>query len=567
MGGCLYPESLVQNHTESLRQNIPGNAHSLSNTQVIHTSSYPERLCWFHPLDLNYRRDMLTKHVRLYHFKASSKYTVVFTPNASAALKLVGEAYPFTRDSCLVSVRTFYLCTTLPHQIWYKKVHGIRAFAAREGAKTVYIPSTPSGGFEAFRTEVRIFDFSVMTPLLMIHQEILIKHRPRSRDAAPSLFIMTGQSNVFNSKSPLYMITRSASLGYDTMMDAAALTPTCNFSLSEFPVDALLQDVWTSHWSWRFDREKILFEATPTAVVYWWNSRLCPSTWDSGNPRPQLTWTVWGKNNCEALPRQSDVFNKDSTVNYLHFSAIKDGLCFLSAYLPFLPLRLSSLLLHPLSALTQLRHDSTGNSVVRILSKLPSGRVKTVGEQSDVGSVMSLVFLGVDYSRTPTPDGHSPLHFFISKYHYVYSPWGKWCQILCSVCCFDETHLEISLRTGCMYNPGGVAAMLGPEEQGLMQQLLPGVTVHDVTEKMGPAGVVRIRLGLASNFQDVWKLVCTIRFANLQGNSCGVSGWNLVVSLHLGVVSNLWLCYCSLIISDVISISRQILDLGIAIVN
>jgi len=55
MGGCLYPESLIQNHTEFLRQNILGNTHSLSNTQVIHTSSYPERLCWFHPLDLNYR--------------------------------------------------------------------------------------------------------------------------------------------------------------------------------------------------------------------------------------------------------------------------------------------------------------------------------------------------------------------------------------------------------------------------------------------------------------------------------------------------------------------------------
>jgi len=107
----------------------------------------------------------------------------------------------------------------------------------------------------------------------------------------------------------------------------------------------------------------------------------------------------------------------------LHLPAIKDGLCFLSTYLPFLPLRLSSLLLYLSSALTQLRHDSTGNPVVRILSKLPSRRIRTVGEQSDVGSVMSLVFLGVNYSRTPTPDGHSPLHC-------VYSPREKCCQIL-----------------------------------------------------------------------------------------------------------------------------------------
>lgn len=38
----------------------------------------------------------------LSHFKASSDYTVIFTANASAALKLVGESYPFTKGSTLV---------------------------------------------------------------------------------------------------------------------------------------------------------------------------------------------------------------------------------------------------------------------------------------------------------------------------------------------------------------------------------------------------------------------------------------------------------------------------------
>jgi len=38
----------------------------------------------------------------LSHFRAPSEYTVVFTANASAALKIVGEAYPFTGGSSLV---------------------------------------------------------------------------------------------------------------------------------------------------------------------------------------------------------------------------------------------------------------------------------------------------------------------------------------------------------------------------------------------------------------------------------------------------------------------------------
>ena len=38
----------------------------------------------------------------LSYFNASSDYTVVFTANASAALKLVAEAFPFTGGSSLV---------------------------------------------------------------------------------------------------------------------------------------------------------------------------------------------------------------------------------------------------------------------------------------------------------------------------------------------------------------------------------------------------------------------------------------------------------------------------------
>jgi molybdenum cofactor sulfurtransferase len=67
----------------------------------------------------------------------------------------------------------------------------------------------------------------------------------------------------------------------------------------------------------------------------------------------------------------------------------------------------------------------------------------------------------------------------------------------------------ISLRTGCMCNPGGAAAILGIQDN--MKQLYPGVTLKDFESIVGrELGVVRISLGLASNFQDVWKVV---RFA------------------------------------------------------
>jgi len=65
---------------------------------------------------------------------------------------------------------------------------------------------------------------------------------------------------------------------------------------------------------------------------------------------------------------------------------------------------------------------------------------------------------------------------------------------------------NISLRTGCMCNPGGAAAILGIVEE--MSQLYTGVTLSDFEKRMGrELGVVRISLGLASNFHDVWRVI------------------------------------------------------------
>lgn len=60
----------------------------------------------------------------------------MFTANATAALKLVGEAYPFKSNSG-------YILGADSHN----SVHGIREYASRRGAEVHYIPSTSTGGF------------------------------------------------------------------------------------------------------------------------------------------------------------------------------------------------------------------------------------------------------------------------------------------------------------------------------------------------------------------------------------------------------------------------------------
>lgn len=48
-----------------------------------------------------------------------------------------------------------------------------------------------------------------------------------------------------------------------------------------------------------------------------------------------------------------------------------------------------------------------------------------------------------------------------------------------------------------------------------MRKLYPGVTLNDFERHMGrELGVVRISLGLASNFQDVWRV---LEFVSLVG--------------------------------------------------
>lgn len=65
---------------------------------------------------------------------------------------------------------------------------------------------------------------------------------------------------------------------------------------------------------------------------------------------------------------------------------------------------------------------------------------------------------------------------------------------------------NISLRTGCVCNPGGAAALLGLQDD--MALLEPGVTLKDFQTHVGhELGVVRISLGLASSFADIWQVL------------------------------------------------------------
>ncbi|KIJ15659.1 hypothetical protein PAXINDRAFT_62190, partial [Paxillus involutus ATCC 200175] len=418
MGGAQHPESLVRVHGDFLTHSVMGNTHSVSNSSRLSSKCAGE-----------------AREAVLSFFRAPPGYTVIFTANATGALKLAGEAFPFKEGS------TFVLGADS-----HNSVHGIREFAARRGAQVHYIPSTNTGGFVPSAAK-----------------DLLQTNRPPS-SLSPSLFALTGQSNITNAKNSLSVLQYASSLGYYTVLDAAALAPTSVISLTETPVDAMAISFYKMF-------------GYPTGV----GALIVKESFLEVLERP---WFAGGTVDIVQVPgtlitRAPKLYERfeDGTINYLTLSAVTDGLRFLSAYLPFLPLRLSCLMHFLTSSLARLSHDTTGTPVVKILSRLPSRRLRSIGEQSDAGSTVSLIFL--------SPTGEMLPNSFIEHV---------------------ATTQNISLRTGCMCNPGGAASLLGIQD--FMGRLCSGVTLKDFETIVGrELGVVRISLGLGSDWGDVWRVI------------------------------------------------------------
>jgi molybdenum cofactor sulfurtransferase len=75
---------------------------------------------------------------------------------------------------------------------------------------------------------------------------------------------------------------------------------------------------------------------------------------------------------------------------------------------------------------------------------------------------------------------------------------------------YASTKHKISLRTGCMCNPGGAAAILGVQAE--TDKFYSGITYEEFENIVGKElGVVRLSLGLASDFYDVHRVLRFVR--------------------------------------------------------
>ena len=130
-GAAVPAQALLSAHAQRMRGRCFGNPHSESPASTA-SADLVERA----------RRAVLA------HFSAPpDEYAVIFTPNATGACRIVGEAYPF-------GPRTRLVLTYDNHN----SVNGIREFARSRGAITQYVPFCSPG-------ELRVDDEAIRQAL------------------------------------------------------------------------------------------------------------------------------------------------------------------------------------------------------------------------------------------------------------------------------------------------------------------------------------------------------------------------------------------------------------------
>lgn len=192
-GAGLPARRQLDAHAERIRSGCYGNPHSENPTSLA-SSHLVEQ----------------TRAAILEHFNADpAEYAVVFTPNATGACRLVGEAFPFGKRSRLV----------LPLDN-HNSVNGLREYARAGGARTIYVPFSGP--------DLRIGDEAIRRALADARSR-----RAGGRSNAPAgLFAYPAQSNFTGVHHPLSWIATARDLGYRVLLDAAAFVPTNRLDLS-----------------------------------------------------------------------------------------------------------------------------------------------------------------------------------------------------------------------------------------------------------------------------------------------------------------------------------------------
>lgn len=303
--GNLVPRTLLDRHMRLLERHLLGNPHSTNPASALATT-FTEQ----------------TRLSVLDFFNADpDEFVVIFTANATQALKLVGESYPFDASG-------EYLLTFDNHN----SVNGIREFARVKGCPTTYVP--------------------ILLPEMRVDETELRSHLARGSRGGQRLFAYPAQSNFSGVQHPLDWIPQAQERGWDVLLDAAAFTPTNRLDLQRWKPDFVSQSFYKMF-------------GYPTGVGCLLARRTALSKlhrpWFAGG-----TITVASVQGDKFYPAEGASAFEDGTPNYLALPAVQFGLQYLSEIgLDTIHTRVRCLTGWLIERLTALRH-ADGSRLARI---------------------------------------------------------------------------------------------------------------------------------------------------------------------------------------------------------
>jgi selenocysteine lyase/cysteine desulfurase len=304
-GGSLHAASQLDAHVALLQDSVLGNPHSNNPTSLASTALV-ERT-----------RDQVCEF-----FNApSDEYLCVFTPNATGALRLVGESYRFAPGG------TFAL--TFDN---HNSVNGIREFARCKDATIAYVPVT--------------------APDLRVDRTAMTRVLDDADGSSRNLLAFPAQSNFSGVQHPLDLVDEAHDAGWDVLVDAAAFAPTNRFDAARVRPDFASISFY-----------KIIGFPTGIGCLLVRRDRLDALTrpWFSGGT--VTTASVQGDGH---YLRSDAAAFEDGTVDYLNIPSVGFGLQFIEQVgRDSIHHRVTCLTQWLLDAMTGLRHRN-GRSLIEI---------------------------------------------------------------------------------------------------------------------------------------------------------------------------------------------------------
>ena len=266
----------------------------------------------------------------LQYFNASAdEYMVIFTLNATGALKLAGESYPFGPGDT-------YLLTSDNHN----SVNGIREFARARGSSVTYIPVVP--------------------PDLRADEAQVARALETANRAGNRLFAYPAQSNFTGVQHPLVWIAQAQAHGWDVLLDAASFAPANRLDLSRWHPDFVPSSFY-----------KIFGYPTGTGclLVRKAAARKLRRPWYAGGT---ITFSSVMVNDHYLTPGPAGF--EDGTVNYLSLPAVEIGLKFIEVIgIDLIHTRVMCLTGWLLDRLLALRY-ANGNPLIRLYGPATTDR-------------------------------------------------------------------------------------------------------------------------------------------------------------------------------------------------